>query len=78
MTSKEREAQRKPRPSEVIELLDTGVYSLVELPDGSLLSNNARRSTDGGTTWSEPRFCLQTFCKPTACQRTVSPDTRRH
>ena len=54
MTSKEREAQRKPLPSGVTELLDTGVYSLVELPDGSLLSNNGRSSNDGGTTWSEP------------------------
>ena len=44
-----------PPPEGVVELTDLGISSLVELPDGSLLANNGRASTDGGETWGEPR-----------------------
>ncbi len=46
---------RKPPSEGVTELVGLGIYSLVELEDGSLLASNGRTSTDGGQTWSEPR-----------------------
>ncbi len=46
---------RKPPPEGVVEIVGTGVSSLVELPDGSLLAQNGSTSSDGGRTWSEPR-----------------------
>ena len=46
---------RKPPPEGVVEIVGTGVSSLVELPDGSLLAQNGSASSDGGRTWSEPR-----------------------
>ena len=44
---------RKALPAEALEVVP-GVHSLVELNDGSLLSDDGRRSSDGGVTWSEP------------------------
>ena len=46
---------RKPVPPGVVELINQGIGSLVELKDGTLLSNNGRRSTDGGFIWSKPQ-----------------------
>lgn len=48
-------ASRRPIPAGVTEVTDTGVYSLVELKDGSLLGDNGRLSSDGGRTWSAPK-----------------------
>ena len=46
---------RKPSPEGVVEVIGTGVRSLVELPNGCLLAENGSVSTDGGKTWGEPR-----------------------
>jgi hypothetical protein len=46
---------RKLPPEGVTQVVGLGINSLVELKDGSLLSNNGHISTDGGATWSEPR-----------------------
>ena len=46
---------RKPSPEGVVEIIGTGVSSLVELPDGSLLAQNGSVSANEGRTWSEPR-----------------------
>ena len=46
---------RKPPPEGVVEIAGTGVSSLVELTDGSLLAENGSVSSDGGITWSDPR-----------------------
>ncbi|MBI3920924.1 MAG: exo-alpha-sialidase [Armatimonadetes bacterium] len=40
--------------AEIVGVLGTG-NSLVELKEGSLLSNDGRTSTDGGATWGGPR-----------------------
>ena len=48
----------RPLPDGVEEIaagLEAGFSSLVELEDGSLLSNNGQRSSDGGRSWSEMR-----------------------
>jgi hypothetical protein len=52
----EKPRYRKPLPPEVVELIGVlGIgNSLVELKDGSLLSNDGRISRDGGKTWSPP------------------------
>ena len=53
------QAQPKPRflPEEAREIVGVlGINnSLVELKDGSLLSNDGRLSKDGGRTWTAPR-----------------------
>ena len=46
---------RKPPPEDVVEIAGTGVSSLVELADGSLLAQNGSISADGGRTWTEAR-----------------------
>jgi hypothetical protein len=49
---------RKPVPEGVIEVTNLGIYSVVELRDGSLLADNGRVSKDGGRTWSAPRVLV--------------------
>lgn len=44
---------RKPPPAGVIELVDAGFSSVLELKDGCILANNGMISRDGGATWSE-------------------------
>ena len=39
----------------MVELVNPGISSLVQLKDGSLLSNNGRISRDKGLTWSKPK-----------------------
>ena len=53
----EKPRYRKPPPPGVVELVGVlGIgNSLVELKDGSLLSNDGRISRDGGKTWSPPQ-----------------------
>ena len=43
------------KPAYAIELVDQGIYSIVELKNGNLLANNGRLSRDRGRTWEKPK-----------------------
>ena len=47
---------RKPPPERVVELVGHGMWSVVELRDGTLLANTGARSADGGQTRTEGSF----------------------